>query len=149
MGTTTWRGVHAVRLGLTILDGLLGGTAVLGGAALLFGWLGIPLELLAGSPFMSYTVPALALIVLVGGSGVLATVLLLRRSATALAVSGVAGLIIVVFEMVELRVIGFSWLLALYVVLGLAILALTLRLWLVVRDASADTVARVRTSGLT
>ncbi len=141
MGTTTWRGVHAVRLGLTMLDGLLGGTAVLGGVALLFGWLGIPLELLADSPFMSYTMPALALIVLVGGSGVLATVLLLRRSAAALAVSGVAGLIIVVFEMVELRVIGFSWLLALYVVLGLAILALAAGLWLAGRNAAGGVTA--------
>lgn len=133
MGTTTRRGVHSARLGLTILDGFLGGTAMLGGVALLFGWLGIPLELLADSPFMSYTMPALALIVLVGGSGVLATVLLLRRPAAGLAASGVAGLLLLVFEAVELAVIGFSWLLALYVVLGLAVVALAVGLWLVGR----------------
>jgi len=149
MGTKTQRGAHPARSGLIILDGFLGVTAVLGGVALLLGWLGIPADLLDGSPFAGYTVPALALIVLVGGSGVLASVLLLRRSAQGLAASGIAGLIILIFEAVELVVIGFSWLLAVYIALGLAILALAAGLWLVGRDALADTVARARTGGIT
>jgi hypothetical protein len=115
---------------LMVLDGFLGVTAVLGGVALLVGWLGIPASLLAGSPFGSYTIPALALIVLVGGSGALATVLLLRQPALGLAASGVAGLTLLVFEAVELVVIGFSWLLAAYIALGLVILVLAAGLWL-------------------
>jgi hypothetical protein len=117
-------GERAARIGLIFLNGFLGVSAVLGGAALLFGWLGIPNDLLAGSPFGSYTIPALLLIVLVGGSGLLATALVLRRLAWDLAASSLAGAIIVAFEAVELVVIGFSWLLALYVAIGLAILLL-------------------------
>lgn len=136
-------GLRPARIGLTILNGFLGVTAVLGGAALLFGWLGIPTDLLVGSPFGSYTVPALLLIVLVGGGGALATALLLRGSAWGLAASGVAGLIILIFEAVELAVIGFSWLLAAYVALGLAILALVAGLWLAERDAPVDPVSGI------
>lgn len=117
-------GGRAARIGLTILVGFLGLSAVLGGAALLMGWLPIPTELLAGSPFGSYTIPALFLIVVIGGSGLLAAALLLRRSYGALAAAGLAGLAIVAFEAVELVVIGFSWLLAAYMALGLAILIL-------------------------
>lgn len=123
-------GGWAARRGLALLTGFLGVTAVLGGLALLFGWLGVPTDLLVGSPFGSYAIPALLLIVLVGGGGLLATALLLRRSAWDLAASGVAGLLIVAFEAVELVVIGFSWLLALYVAIGLAILILAVGLWL-------------------
>jgi len=73
--------------------------------------------------------------VLVGGSGALATALMLRQSSQGLAASGIAGLIILIFEAVELVVIGFSWLLAAYVALGLAILALAIGLWLAGRNA--------------
>ncbi len=134
MVSETVAGRRVARIGLTIFAGFLGVTAVLGGAALLFGWLGVPTDLLVGAPFGSYTIPALLLIVLVGGSGLLATALLLRRSAGDLAASGVAGLAILSFEAVELVVIGFSWLLALYVAIGFAILILTAGLWVAGRD---------------
>lgn len=49
--------LRPARIGLATRDGFLGVTAVLGGAALLFGWLGIPTDLLVGSPFGSYTIP--------------------------------------------------------------------------------------------
>jgi hypothetical protein len=122
-------GLRPARIGLVMLDGFLGITAVLGGLALLMGWLGIPADLLAGSPFGSYTIPALLLVMLVGGSALLATTLLLRQSAWGLAASGVAGLMLLVFEAVELVVIGFSWLLASYSALGLLVLALASWLW--------------------
>ena len=141
-------GLRPARIGLTMLDGFLGVTAVLGGLALLFGWLGIPTDLLVGSPFGSYTVPALALIVLVGGSGTLATMLMLRQPTVGPAASGVAGLLLVAFEAVELAVIGFSWLLAVYVALGLAILALTAGLWLAGRDAPSGTVGGTAAGGI-
>jgi hypothetical protein len=100
--------LRPARIGLTILDGFLGVTAVLGGLALLFGRLGLPTDLLVGSPFGSYTLPALILIALVGGSGALAIAPMLRHSSRGLAASGIAGLIILIFEAVELAVIGFS-----------------------------------------
>ncbi len=135
MTTAARHGSHQARRGLTVLDGFLGITAVFGGLTLLFGWLPIPASLLIGSPFTSYTIPALALTVLVGGGGVLATVLMRRRSSGSLAASGLAGLALLIFEAVELALIGFSWLLALYVALGLAIVALAFGLWLAERAA--------------
>lgn len=71
---------------------------------------------------------------LVGGSGVLASALLLRQRAVGPAASGVAGLLILIFEGVELAMIGFGWLLALYIGLGLAILVLAAGLWLAGRN---------------
>jgi hypothetical protein len=118
------------RIGLAILDGFLGVTAVLGGLALATNTYTPPIDALSGSPFTSYLIPGLALLVLVGGSAALAATLLARRLASGVAMSGAAGVIILVFEAVELVVIGFTGLLAFYVVLGLAIVALAAWLWL-------------------
>lgn len=131
MGNEAMTGHRAARIWLASMDGFLGVTAVLGGLGLL---LRMPFvtpstDLLAGSPFGSYTIPGLALLLLVGGGGLLASALVLRRSPWGAAVSGATGLMIVVFEAVELVVIGFTGLLAIYVLLGFAILALAARLW--------------------
>src|SRR4051794_7160586 len=95
-------GHRPTRIGLAILDGFLGATAILGGLGLLFRvpFVTPPVDLLAGSPFGSYFVPGLALMVLVGGGGILATTLLARRLAWGVPVSGAAGVMIVVFEAV-------------------------------------------------
>ena len=125
-------GHRPVRIGLAVLDGFLGVTAVLGGLALLFRvpFATPPADLLAGSPFDSYFIPGLALLVLVGGGGVLAATLLARRLARGVPASAAVGLMILVFEAVEVVVIGFTGLLAFYVALGLAIVALATWLWL-------------------
>jgi hypothetical protein len=125
-------GQRPARIGLAILDGFLGVTAVLGGLGLLFRvpYVSPPLDLLEGSPFDSYVIPGLALVVLVGGGGLLAAALLARRSFWGVLASGAAGVLILVFEAVELVVIGFTGLLAFYVMLGLVILALAAWLWL-------------------
>ena len=130
MGQTTTTDRRIERGGLAILDGFLGATAAVGGLCLL---LRVPFvtpstDLLAGSPFGSYTIPGLALLVLVGGSSLLAGALVLRRSPWGAASSALAGLLILIFEAVELAVIGFTGLLACYVLLGLLILALAARL---------------------
>lgn len=137
-------GPRPARIGLTILDAFLGVTAVLGGLGLLSGVapLSPPLALLEGSPFASYLIPGLALLILLGGGGLLATMLMLRRSPWGVAVSGLIGAMVVVFEAVELIVIGFTGLLAFYVGLGLAILALSAWLWLATRSASTAPMSR-------
>jgi hypothetical protein len=117
---------RAERVGLAILDGFLGVTAAIGGLCLLLRvpFVTPPTDLLAESPFGDYTIPGLALLVLVGGGGMLATALVLRRSPWGTAASAMAGLMILVFEAVELVVIGFTGLLALYILLGFTILGL-------------------------
>ena len=122
---------RAERVVLAVLDGFLGATAAIGGLCLLLRvpFVTPPADLLGGSPFGSYAIPGLALLVLVGGSGLLATTLVARHSPWSTQASALAGSMILIFEAVELVVIGFTGLLALYVLLGLAILALAARLW--------------------
>jgi hypothetical protein len=118
----------------TILIGLnafLAVTAIAGGIGLLTGWLRTPVDMLAGSPFRDYTIPGLALLVLVGGSALAATVLLLRRHEMGIVAAAVAGAMIICFEIVEVLVIGLSTGLVLqvfYFVLGVIITVLAVRL---------------------
>lgn len=64
---------------LVTLDTFLGATAVLGGLGLLLRWYEPPpVELLRDSPLNSYAIPALILLVVVGGSGLVAAALVLR-----------------------------------------------------------------------
>jgi hypothetical protein len=121
---------RSVRVPLVALDAFLGVTAVLGGLGLLLRWYPPPpTALLTGSPFGSDTIPALLLTLVVGGSGLIATVAVLVRHALAAAASAVAGLIIIGFEAVQMAVIGFAWLQVVYIVNGLLILALAAPLW--------------------
>jgi len=73
----------------------------------------LPNELLLGTPFTSYTIPALAL----AGLGIAAAVTALglwRRAYWAVPLAGVVGLGIAVFEVVETTVVGLDvWLHAL------------------------------------
>lgn len=91
--------------------------------------LGMPREALAGSPFDSFTVPALVLIVVVGGTQALAAALLLARREAALVWTAVAGFGMLVWIFVETIVIrGGSWLQVLYFTTGAAQLVLVLAL---------------------
>jgi hypothetical protein len=74
----------------------------------------------------------------VGGGGLTATTLVMRRSTWGSVVSVLAGLMIPGFEAVELAVIGFTWLLALYILLGCLILVLAARLLLTAYPSSGS-----------
>ena len=91
---------------LTLMVAFLAVTAVAGGAALLTGGIAPGLELLEGSPFSSYVIPGLSLLVLVGGSALVATFMMLGRHPWSVAASAVAGVMIMGFEVVEVLVIG-------------------------------------------
>jgi hypothetical protein len=106
------------------LNLFLGFTAVAGGVALLVGWIKIPLSSLAGSPFSDYTVPAVLLILVIGGSAMLAARLVHLGKGVGLPASAIAGGAIIVFEIVEWSVIGSAWLQAAYVAIGVVIVSL-------------------------
>ena len=106
------------------LNLFLGLTALAGGAALLTGMIKIPLSALAGSPFTDFTVPAILLAVVIGGTGLLAAWLVHLHLSLGARVSAVAGGAIIIFEIVEWNIIGFAWLQAAYIGIGVAILAL-------------------------
>lgn len=91
---------------LIVLNVFLALTAFAGGIGLLAGLYAPGVEELQGSPFTNYTIPGLSLFVLVGGSALLAAVLLIRKSRFALLFSIGAGIIIMFFEFVEVLVIG-------------------------------------------
>lgn len=119
---------------LTLMLAFLSVTAVAGGIGLLTGALAPGLELLEGSPFSSYLIPGLALLVLVGGSALVATFMMLGRHPLGVAASAVAGVMIMGFEVVEVLVIGspvgIAWNLQLfYFTLGLLIAALAGWMW--------------------
>jgi hypothetical protein len=129
-----------VRIVLIVIETFVGVSAVAGGIALLTGVFaqGIPVAWLQGTPFSDYTVPGLALAILVGGGMLLAAATVFIQREWAVLVSAVAGIFMVGFEVVEVASVDskagdglplMAGLQALYCVLGLAILGLAAYLW--------------------
>jgi hypothetical protein len=94
---------RAALVGLIGLDVFLAATAIFGAI-----WVvpAQPAALLTGSPFSDYTIPALALGVVVGGCALAAAGLLLARRRAGLLLSITAGVAIIAFELVEIAVVG-------------------------------------------
>ena len=125
---------------LLILTGFLAVTALLGGIGILMGFGAPVVDFVEGSIFTDFTVPALSLIFIVGGSGLLATVALLRKSRFGLLLAIFAGIMILFFEFVEVLAIGSPAGLAqnlqiFYFGLGTAIVIVALGVWYI--DLSA------------
>ncbi len=95
-----------VRSLLTILAFFLFITAFLGGITLIANFYTPPLDYLKGSVFSNFTVPGLALSLVVGGSALFAAILLVRKSQYAILFAATAGIVIMFFEFVEVMVIG-------------------------------------------
>ena len=114
-------------------------TTLAGGIGLLTGMIAAPLQWLEGSPFVNYTIPGLALAIIVGGSMLLAAATIFTGREIGVLASGFTGLAMMIFEIVEVAVIDpyvGNWLsLALtlqvfYFTLGLAIFVLATILWM-------------------
>ncbi|MGA1837676.1 hypothetical protein VD659_12175 [Herbiconiux sp. 11R-BC] len=89
--------------------------------------MGAPVSWLDGTAFDSYLVPGLVLLVVVGGTQLLALVLQWRHQRFALVASVVAGFGIVIWIHVEVALLpGYSFLQTLYFATGLLQLALVL-----------------------
>ena len=91
-----------------------------------------PLEWLHNTPFSDYTVPAFILVMGVGGSSLIAAVLVFTGREEGILASIVAGLIITGFIVGEVVMIkqGVSWIESLYFGLGLLISGLATSLWM-------------------
>lgn len=123
---------------LIILDAFLALTAIAGGIGILTALNVPPITELEGSPFSSYTFPGLALLVLVGGSALAATIMTVRRQRLAFVASVGAGGVVMAFEIVEIIVIGSTPgvarnLQVFYFLLGLVITLLAATQWSAVR----------------
>jgi len=128
-----------VRIVAFVLDVCVGLTAIAGGIGLLTGAIPFSLAWLHGSPFSDYTIPGLALGLLVGGCSLFAAATILGGRRVGVLASAGAGLLMMGFEVVEVAVIdrfGGSWLAiaialqALYAGAGLAMFSLAAFLWM-------------------
>jgi hypothetical protein len=129
-----------LRIFIIVVTGFMALTAMGGGVAMLTGLDEFPLEWLRNTPFESYTIPALLLVV-VGISNLVATVTITRVSkqgffATMLAGGLMAGYIVVEILILEQEPPGPTWTEYLYFGLGAAIVVTALYSWL--RNASKD-----------
>jgi hypothetical protein len=132
-----------VRIVIGGLEALIALSAIGGGIALLAGTsqdgvlieagggTQFPLEWLRNTPFGDYTLPALILLIGVGGSSLSACVLVWTSHRVGVLASAAAGLIMagyIVGEVVMLRQ-GISWMEGLYFGLGLLTASLASSLW--------------------
>ena len=100
-----------IRATLGTLLGFLALNAFGGGLYGMLGAEGVPTELLRGSPFASYLIPSIVLFVVVGGSMLVASVLVFRRWRHAQWAVVVAMGIVFVWLAVQVMIIGYtSWL---------------------------------------
>lgn len=123
-----------VRIIIVGLAGFIALTAIGGGVAMLMGLDSFPLEWLEGTPFRSYTIPALLLAGVVGGSALAAAVLVWRGGRAGVVAAVAAGLIMAGYIVVEVLILkqvppGPTMIEILYFVLGLTIFVLGVYLW--------------------
>jgi hypothetical protein len=132
-------GHWGLRIALASLTTFVAATAFYGA---LFVLPTMPLEPLRNGAlalFGDYTIPALALGVLCGGSALLALVTAFVRPQLGALMALVAGLFMIAFELVEILVVGFTpvqtpdqfpaWLQVIYLAVGAVLMILGARLW--------------------
>jgi hypothetical protein len=133
---------EAIRIALLAIAAFIATSAIEGGVAVLggvvFGYK-LPLSWLAGTPFSDYTIPGLALAIVVGGSALIAAATIFIHREWAGLVSVVAGLVMAGYLVVEIVSIDSKLGDALptslavqlfYIVLGVALIGLGGFLWM-------------------
>jgi hypothetical protein len=122
-----------IRAGVVLVDLFEAVSAAVGAVGLVVGFMNIPLSTLNGTPFTDFTVPALLLGFVVGGSALVAAVItafaLGPRRFDALA-SAAAGCITVGWLTIEIAMIGLSsWAQVVWLLVGLLMIGLAGLLW--------------------
>jgi len=115
-----------VRILLVVVDLFAAVSAIVGAVGLLVGYMNIPLSVLGGTAFADFTVPALLLGIIVGGSALAAAlVALFRLHGIQALVSAAAGCIMLGWMTVEVAMVGLViWVQAAYFVVGLVMIGL-------------------------
>lgn len=130
-------GPTSTRATLLVLQAFVAFTAVFGAIVVVPA---LPLDWLKVGPLTDYTIPALALGVLCGGAAIVAMALLVVEPRLGGAASIVAGTFMVIFEIVEISIVGLaileygignfqSWLQIVYIGIGAIGIALGYHLW--------------------
>ncbi len=117
-------------IGLGILQMFIGIGAVPAGIAMIAdpsgGGLGMPLEMLANSPFSDFFIPGVFLLVVNGIGSLLGGIASFRRHRFAAAIAAGLGTFLMVWIAAQVWWMGVHWLHVLYFVLGLVELTLGL-----------------------
>lgn len=114
-------------LGILLL--LLAINAFGGGYYGMTGAKAIPTEWLKNSPFNNYLIPGLILFVCVGGTALLASILVFRHDAHANKAAAICGIIVIGWLIAQVAIIGFvSWLQPAIAIVATIILLLTWKL---------------------
>jgi hypothetical protein len=95
------------RTAIGLLTGFSALTAIGGGVALLMGFEAdrIPLKWVQGTPFTNYTIPALLLAVVVGGSSAVACVTVMKGHRLGMVASMLSGLIMAGYISIEVAIL--------------------------------------------
>lgn len=124
--TSVVRYLLGTLLGLGTLNAIAGGYYGLSGAE------GVPIAWLTGSPFTDYFVPSLILLVVVGGSFLVACIAVLARRRIARTAAFAAGAIALAWIAVQVAIIGYvSWMQPVTAVAGVVVIVLA---WLLPID---------------
>lgn len=119
-------GERRIRIALVVVDLFAAVSAIVGAVGLVVGYMNIPLSTLNGTPFADFTVPALLLGIVVGGSALAAATISVfgpRRIETL--ASAAAGCIMVGWMTIEIAMIGLAiWVQPLYLAVGLVMIGL-------------------------
>jgi hypothetical protein len=124
-------GEKRIRIAVIVVDLFEAVSAIVGAVGLVVGFMSIPSSVLSGTPFADFTVPALLLGAVVGGSALLAAgfAAIGPRRFDALA-SAAAGCVTVGWLTVEIAMIGLgSWAQVVYLLVGLLMVGLAGLLW--------------------
>ena len=117
---------NAVRIPLGIILSLLALNALAGGYYGMAGAENVPLEWLEGSPFKSYFLPSLFLFLVIGGSCILAAILLFNHHRYAQKVAFSCGILVLLWIITQVSIIGYvSWMQPTTAIVGMIILLLT------------------------
>jgi uncharacterized membrane protein (UPF0136 family) len=95
----------ALRIITALVASFVALTAIGGGLAILTGLDRFPPEWLEGTPFGDYTIPALLLSIVVGGSALVAAALLFMRRSAGIAAAMLAGAILMGYIAVEVLIL--------------------------------------------
>ncbi len=124
-----------VRFIICALEALVALTAIGGGLAMLVGLDSFPLEWLKDTPFPDYTVPALILAAVVGGSALVTAITILLRREFGVLFAMAAGLVLAGYIFVEVVLLkqvppGPTPMEQIYFVAGLVVFWLATFLWM-------------------
>ena len=113
---------------LLVLEIVVAANAVGGGLYGLSGAESVPPEWLDGSPFETYLIPSLALLVVVGGTMAIAAAALVVHHHRAAELSIGAGIVLLVWLAIGMLIIPLSWLQPTFLVVAILVIVLGFRI---------------------